>query len=829
MENLVSKIRNFTAPVNLLQLMKNKETNKICFEYDSPIQKRKIIYELASIYETICSLERECSTWDQISIEIKDMICLPRRDTGLDLLKEDLTYCGQVKHYQKGGRICSKLINRPILCVNQIEKSLPELKLNIEFLTCSGVKLSQKQILGYEKIYHNIIDYFIAKKWILKALNFIPQEELSKDKIILRDCQTKALELMRENWGNSIYLQMATGSGKTIAIIQRIRECSDQKFVVLVPKIILLEQWSDELNKWNIEHSCCGTNHQENKESRVIVCVYNSFEKIMDFEWTYIIIDESHHIEKKGENEKYLDLIANKIKEIPAIHLTATMNENPNLYYDVRKAINDKVLVDYEIRIPIFSPGKYEEPLIKYLIERPKFTSILCFANDVKRAKEFNKKLQENYFNSEVLTCEEDKADRKIILDKFKQGLIQILVSVNILSEGIDLPITNTILFLDKKSSVYSISQCIGRALRLYPGKKIANIILPCVSGIEERFIYKFLVIISKYDSLLRKQIENRKVSHRINIDNEEDDEKNDEENEKESIYLYERLVKNSFDEYTDKNWNFKCEKLSEFFKKFGKFPSRTKIIDDIKIGRWLNKQRYHYRSKNLSKQRIDKLNQISNSWITDKISWDDKCDLFESFFLENESIPKEGEKFNGQNVDVWICKQRGKYREGGLSDEKIDRLNQISPLWIGNYKKVKSSEECFSLFKEFYDLNLRIPKEKEKYKNWMIGNWLGRQRKFFIKGSLSQKKIQLLDNINSLWKIDMTTQIWNKNCENLQKFYTENGRFPKRSEIFNDINIGRWLEKQRIKFRSENLPEENILKLEEIDSSWKQTRIFKY
>jgi len=55
-----------------------------------------------------------------------------------------------------------------------------------------------------------------------------------------------------------------------------------------------------------------------------------------------------------------------------------------------------------------------------------------------------------------------------------------ILTSSQVFNEGINLPITNGIVFVDNRSGQINVPQCFGRPLRLYPGKELAYIFIPC-------------------------------------------------------------------------------------------------------------------------------------------------------------------------------------------------------------------------------------------------------------------------------------------------------------------------------------------------------------
>ncbi|UXR50196.1 DEAD/DEAH box helicase family protein [Staphylococcus simulans] len=79
--------------------------------------------------------------------------------------------------------------------------------------------------------------------------------------------------------------------------------------------------------------------------------------------------------------------------------------------------------------------------------------------------------------------------DRRIILDMFAQGDIQIIVAIKCLDEGIDIPATKTAYFLASTSNPREFVQRRGRILRKFKGKSHAVIhdfiVLPFAQGFD--------------------------------------------------------------------------------------------------------------------------------------------------------------------------------------------------------------------------------------------------------------------------------------------------------------------------------------------------------
>jgi superfamily II DNA or RNA helicase len=71
-----------------------------------------------------------------------------------------------------------------------------------------------------------------------------------------------------------------------------------------------------------------------------------------------------------------------------------------------------------------------------------------------------------------AITCEVERAEREVILDRFRRGIYRALVSARVLNEGIDVPDASVAIVAGGSSSRVEHAQRIGRVLRPAPGKK---------------------------------------------------------------------------------------------------------------------------------------------------------------------------------------------------------------------------------------------------------------------------------------------------------------------------------------------------------------------
>ena len=118
----------------------------------------------------------------------------------------------------------------------------------------------------------------------------------------------------------------------------------------------------------------------------------------------------------------------------------------------------------------------------------------ISFHGSLAKAKAFNEsqELINNYFNDKDLLesffidGKYSSSKRKSILDDFIRKESALLTNARCLTEGIDIPMVDCILFADPKQSKVDIVQALGRALRDYKGKEIGYVLLPIIIEDED-------------------------------------------------------------------------------------------------------------------------------------------------------------------------------------------------------------------------------------------------------------------------------------------------------------------------------------------------------
>ena len=594
----------------------------------------------------------------------------------------------------------------------------------------------------------------------------------------LRDYQVEAIKLIKSN--KNIIISLPTGCGKNVVIIHSFEK--NKKYLILVPRIILMEQLYNEIIKHNpeLKHQiqCIGDNNSDecNKNKNICICVYNSIhiiENNLDT-FTKIYIDEAHHIDKpviyeddsdeENENNKetYYNIIANLRKYNNNVYLSATIDEIDGFAYykkDIRDMIEQKYLCDYTMNIPIFTNNPTNKNICEYLIKN--YRNIIIYCNSQKEGNEINHIMNEIQNNcSKYIDCNTPKTLRNKIIKEYKEGTISFLINVRILVEGFDAPITKGVCFMHLPSSKTTLIQIIGRALRLHPLKTIANIILPYSCDEDRNSINHFIRVIAMNDKRIRQSYENKKLGGYISIDNIE-------ENNEESEFKF-NMIYNNLGEILNGSelWLKRLEEVKKYIDENNKRPSS---LDDNKyikqLSLWINTHIQNYKNNKgimIKKEIYNNWFQFINSdkykeyFISYEEKWYNNFNAVKQYILKNKKRPNCKDNDNDiRKLGQWLTHQPNYYK----NKEQIMTNENIYNEWgkfinSDKYKKYFISNEenwynTFTIIKDYININKKRPcKRHTDYNIKKLGLWFNTQ----INNYKNRKQIMTNDEIYNEW-----------------------------------------------------------------------------
>ena len=196
--------------------------------------------------------------------------------------------------------------------------------------------------------------------------------------------------------------------------------------------------------------------------------------------------------------------------------------------------------------------------------------------------------------------------------------------------------------------------------------------------------------------------------------------------------------------------WDTRFSELLKYKAEHGNYnvPARQ----DGGLGMWVCNQRRNYRADSLAQDRIDRLDGIGFTWALKECG---KIVPWETRFKE---LLKYRAKRGDCNIPVrskggigtWVSNQRRAYKDGELSQDRIDQLNGIGFKWS---LKERGPLQWEMRFEELIEYKAKhgscnVPPKRQG----RFGEWIQKQRYRCKMGKLSKDRINCLDGIGFDW-----------------------------------------------------------------------------
>uniref|UniRef100_A0A6C0C8C7 Helicase n=1 Tax=viral metagenome TaxID=1070528 RepID=A0A6C0C8C7_9ZZZZ len=772
---------------------------------------------------------------------------------------------------------------------------------------CQEVINSDKVIAIYDDFYDSLPDYFF--KNILD--NKVEYTYIQKNILQIESLTASRIHFLDNKRG---YIEMACGIGKTLASYWIANSICLGKTVVFVPSLQLLSQfYSEWINQSyaegrNLKYLLVGSDadvedeikeksnglmlqldpleiRKHLKDNVVVICTYQSADKLAQacnrkIKFDLGIFDEAH--KTVGQKGKFFSrmLFDNGFTINKRLFMTATPKmyvgdndddiismDNKKIYgekiyaYNVGKAINEELLVDYQI-LSIYTTNKaiqqdiennlllkyanvFDEKEGKYigtilviskLIAEGVINHLLTYHSTIAKAEKFAKFfkiIHKLLYGSDIYVSSVDGNDtmktRKNIIKEYNNSKAGILCSARVLNEGVNIPIVDSVCFVDPRVSTIDITQCIGRCLRLCKDKKMAHIVVPIfIDDINDEFdrnefgtIIKILKAMKCTDSELiecfrstdRRTNTGRKIICKkyydtVNISKEFD------------IHMWEKEIIYKLWKSVDL-WDHKYSQLKRYIEENRKIPSLgSEDVDDKSLATWCDNQRQKKKRGELSDELIKRLNDLGSCWYWELADfWYYKYDQLKQYIEENQKNPSVKSNVPSEvTLANWCTAQREKKKNGKLADDLIKKLDNLD-YWHWNPSD-KWNNRCADLIRYIKKYG-RLPycgslDSTEK----SLANWCSIQRSLKRKGDLSDVKVNALNNISEwFWDFDSSiSQPWNQSYENVKKFIEDNDRLPDRpSKCQIEFKLANWCTKQRCIKRKGKLLDDRINQLNKL------------
>lgn len=323
----------------------------------------------------------------------------------------------------------------------------------------------------------------------------------------------KELNRVRAIGASKALITASAGSGKTFLAAFDVLNFNPRRMLYIVHEGSILMKSFETFQRVFGSDKSYGIYNAEYKEFdadfvfSTNVTMANSLELFDPYTFDYIIIDECHH----STAETYRKII-NYFKPQFLLGITATPERmdgddvfslfDQNVPYELRlrdAIINGLVvpfhyygirdeLIEYGIKetkghkfVEQFSDEKHCE-FIYQMIEKHRLSGkklkALAFCRDISHAIRMSQAM-EDYYHTQYLTGRNSIGERVRAYKDLQDDSadLEILFTVDILNEGVDIPGVNMVLFLRPTDSQTIFIQQLGRGLRKYEGKQYVTVL----------------------------------------------------------------------------------------------------------------------------------------------------------------------------------------------------------------------------------------------------------------------------------------------------------------------------------------------------------------
>jgi len=329
------------------------------------------------------------------------------------------------------------------------------------------------------------------------------------------ECIKNILESLRKKSATVVCLPTGTGKSLVIAELCKIAQQNNKKVLCITHNKDLVQQNEQEYKKYYSKADtgicCAGLNRKEVLQTVIFATVQTYINIKNEDCFNLIIIDEAHRIPPGGNDSQaqYNQVIAQEKEKNPKIKivgLTATpyrmgqglLIEGEDRLFeeicysaDFMKLVKENFLCFVTSMHGGFSADTSKLHLKKgEFIEKEateEFMNILpqqvdfiirkgqnrkkwiVFCQSVEHAKAMHKKMTENNIKTALVLGDKD---RDIGIKEIKDGNVQCVVNVNVLTTGFNVPDIDMIVLCRATASTSLYVQMVGRGTRVHPSKK---------------------------------------------------------------------------------------------------------------------------------------------------------------------------------------------------------------------------------------------------------------------------------------------------------------------------------------------------------------------
>ena len=287
-------------------------------------------------------------------------------------------------------------------------------------------------------------------------------------------------------------LQSQSGTGKTatylLGVLNRLETNNFCQGIIITPTRELTSQVHDvalalsKFTEYKITKCIGGTDIKELKKelkgTNVVIGTLGRIHHMIEdkyinlYKLKFIVLDEADDLLEDGLCDKLHNIFEKAPAGIQVVLISATMSHN--LMQASKKIMHEPLsllLKNHEIVVDLISQfyievktddDKFETLLDLY--ELISTSQAIIFCNTIRTVEWVGQSLKENNFPITTIHSKMTQTERNDVVKDFRNGNTRILLTTDLLSRGIDIPLVNLVinfeLPIDKETYIHRIGRC---------------------------------------------------------------------------------------------------------------------------------------------------------------------------------------------------------------------------------------------------------------------------------------------------------------------------------------------------------------------------------
>ena len=470
-------------------------------------------------------------------------------------------------------------------------------------------------------------------------------------------------------------------------------------------------------------------------------------------------------------------------------------------------------------------------------IRKTNARKVITFHSRVEQAKHFASDTPKGIrtflagFNVGHVCGADPVAVRKEVLAGFREDHKQLVANARCLTEGVDLPAVDMVVFNNPRKSKVDIIQAIGRAMRKPANgvKSLGYVVVPVLLAPEKagdlealcrktdwEDVVDILAALRDHDFRLDDLVrchsvalgEGRAFSPRAFAEHVQVI------GPAITVHALQRHISTLVLEQLGVSWDRRFGELQAFKTKHGhcNVPQRHPYQT---LGHWASGQRTRRRAGRLSPDRVARLNAIGFVWDQEAESWKEKYEALITFKQKAGHCDVPSVFPDNPALGNWLVHQRVLRSTGRLAREREGLLEAVGVTW----NTVEAQwEEKFERLVAFGKREGHVDIPRDYPDDVELAHWVSNQRAFKRRERITPERVARLEAIGFRW--DPKDAAWDEQLRALAAFARGEGHCNVPS-TFRDRSLASWVVSQRVAFKEDALSKDRVAKLEALGFVW--------